>query len=112
MSGQLTVRVAGLGTWRLPRWLLADLNRFDTEIEEAVAVGDGARATRFLKQLVANVTEQGEPVTTFPDEASDPESGANAAPRVDLELPSSAATLEQLEKWLANTPLEDGFLPD
>lgn len=98
MSKQLSVRVPGLGTWLLSHSVLSELNRFDTEIETAVADGDGVRARKFLEDLVAHVTEYGE--------------RSELGDRVDVVLPSSAATLSELEVWLAVTPLEDGLLPD
>lgn len=98
MSRQLTIGVPGLGVWLLSRSDLVELNRYDSEIESAVALGDAVRARRYLEELVAHVTEHGE--------------RTEVVGRPDIALPESTSSLADLEQWLAVTPLEDGLVPD
>ncbi|AQS69961.1 PspA-associated protein PspAA [Streptomyces pactum] len=91
----MIVRIMGEGQLTLADSRLTELNQLDDELLAEMDNGDGPGFRATLQALLAKVRELGEPV---PDDFLEPS---------DLILPSSDATLEQVQELLS----DDGLIP-
>ena len=93
----MIVRILGEGQWRIEDAVVADLNRLDDQVEEAVQTGDEAELTKALHALLEEVRTQGQPVPD--DELSDS----------DLILPAADSTLVDVRELLDAS--DQGLIP-
>lgn len=93
----MIVRILGEGQWRIEDAVVADLNRLDDEVEQAVGTGDQAELDRALHALLEEVRTQG--ATVPDDELSDS----------DLILPAADSTLEDVRALLDAS--DEGLIP-
>ena len=91
----MIVRIATVGQYRLDDDIIADLQRFDDEIEEAVSGSDNEAFQELLQQMHDLVTEKG---TALLDEE---------IVTSDVILPPPDETLEEAQKLLGT----EGFVP-
>ena len=84
----MIVRILGEGQWRIDGTIVADLNRLDDEVEDAVKTGDEAELASALHALLEEVRSQGEAVAD--DELFDSE----------LILPAADSTLADVRALL------------
>ena len=93
----MIVRILGEGQWRIEDAVVADLNRLDDEVEDAVKTGDQDELDTALHALLDEVRTQGQPL---PDaELSDS----------DLILPAAGSTLEDVRELLSAS--DEGLIP-
>jgi hypothetical protein len=94
----MIVRILGEGQWRVPDGAVADLNRLDDDVEQAVATNDEAELTAALHRLLQEVRGLG---TRVPDdELSDSE----------LILPAADSTLDDIRALLSSST--EGLIPN
>ena len=91
----MIVRIATVGQYRLDDDIIADLQRFDDEIEEAVSGSDSELFQQLLQQMHELVTQKG---TALLDEE---------IVTSDVILPPPDETLEEAQKLLGT----EGFVP-
>ncbi|WP_217145532.1 hypothetical protein [Streptomyces sp. AC627_RSS907] len=91
----MIVRIMGEGQLTLADERLAELDKLDDELLAEMENGDGPGFRATLQALLAKVRELGEPL---PDDSLEPS---------DLILPSSDATLEEVQEMLS----DDGLIP-
>ena len=91
----MIVRIATVGQYRLDDDIIAELQRFDNEIEEAVSGSDNEAFQELLQQMHDLVTEKG---TALLDEE---------IVTSDVILPPPDETLEEAQKLLGT----EGFVP-
>ena len=91
----MIVRIATVGQYRLDDDIIADLQRFDDEIEEAVSGSDSELFQQLLQRMHDLVTQKG---TALSDEEIVPS---------DVILPPPDETLEEAQKLLGT----EGFVP-
>ncbi len=91
----MIVRIATVGQYRLDDDIIAELQRFDDEIEEAVSGSDNEAFQELLQQIHDLVTEKG---TALLDEE---------IVTSDVILPPPDETLEEAQKLLGT----EGFVP-
>ena len=94
----MIVRILGEGQWRIEDAVVADLNRLDDEVEDAVQTGDESELARALHALLEEVRAQGQVVPD--DDLSDS----------DLILPAAGSTLEDVRALLSSS--DDGLIPN
>ena len=94
----MIVRILGEGQWRIEDAVVADLNRLDDQVEEAVGTGDQAELDAALHALLEEVRTQGQPLPD--DELSDS----------DLILPAAGSTLEDVRELLISS--DEGLIPN
>ena len=94
----MIVRILGEGQWRIEDAVVADLNRLDDEVEDAVKTGDQAELDGALHALLEEVRTQGQPLPD--DELSDS----------DLILPAAGSTLEDVRELLRSS--DEGLVPN
>ena len=93
----MIVRILGEGQWRIADDVVADLNRLDDSVEEAVRTGDQAELATALQALLEEVRTQGQVVPD--DELSDS----------DLILPAADSTLDDVRELLDAS--DQGLIP-
>jgi hypothetical protein len=93
----MIVRILNEGQWRIEAAVVADLNRLDDKVEEAVANGNEAELAGALHALLEEVRAVGTPVPD--DELSDSE----------LILPAADSTLEDIRALLDSS--DQGLIP-
>ena len=93
----MIVRILGEGQWRIADDVVADLNRLDDSVEEAVRTGDQAELATALHALLEEVRTQGQVVPD--DELSDS----------DLILPAADSTLDDVRELLDAS--DQGLIP-
>jgi len=93
----MIVRILGEGQWRIEQDVVADLNRLDDQVEDAVQTGDEAELATALHALLEEVRTQGQPVPD--DELSDS----------DLILPAADSTLVDVRELLSSS--DQGLIP-
>ena len=91
----MIVRIATVGQYRLDDDIIADLQQFDDEIEEAVSGSDSEVFQQLLQRMHDLVTQKG---TALSDEEIVPS---------DVILPPPDETLEEAQKLLGT----EGFVP-
>ena len=91
----MIVRIATVGQYRLDDDIIADLQRFDDEIEEAVSGSDSELFQQLLQRMHDLVTQKG---TALSDEEIVPS---------DVILPPPDETLEEAQRLLGT----EGFVP-
>jgi PspA-Associated protein len=89
------VRILGEGQFRVDDAATTELNRFDTELEQAVNSNDGAAFAAVLRGLIDQVRAQGSPLPTDSLEES------------DLILPHPDSSMDEVRKMLT----DDGLIP-
>ena len=94
----MIVRILGEGQWRVQDGAVADLNRLDDAVEDAVATNDEAELADALRALLDEVRTVGTPVAD--DELSDSE----------LILPAADSTLDDIRALLSST--DEGLIPN
>jgi hypothetical protein len=94
----MIVRILGEGQWRVEDGAVADLNRLDDAVEDAVATNDEAELAGALRALLDEVRTLGTPVAD--DELSDSE----------LILPAQDSTLDDIRALLSST--DEGLIPN
>jgi PspAA-like protein len=94
----MIVRILGEGQWRVEDGAVADLNRLDDAVEDAVATDDEAELAGALHALLEEVRTLGTPVAD--DELSDSE----------LILPAADSTLDDIRALLSST--DEGLIPN
>ena len=93
----MIVRILNEGQWRIEDGAVADLNRLDDAVEDAVATNDEAELASALNALLQEVRTQG---TRVPDdELADSE----------LILPAADSTIEEIRELL--TASDEGLIP-
>ena len=93
----MIVRILGEGQWRIEQDVVADLNRLDDQVEDAVQTGHEAELATALHALLEEVRTQGQPVPD--DELSDS----------DLILPAADSTLVDVRDLLNAS--DQGLIP-
>lgn len=93
----MIVRILGEGQWRIEQAVVADLNRLDDQVEDAVQKGDEAELATALHALLEEVRTQGQQVPD--DELSDS----------DLILPAADSTLVDVRQLLSSS--DQGLIP-
>ena len=93
----MIVRILGEGQWRVEDGAVADLNRLDDAVEDAVATNDEAELAGALRALLDEVRTLGTPVAD--DELSDSE----------LILPAADSTLDDIRALLSSS--DEGLIP-
>ncbi|GAA1437348.1 hypothetical protein GCM10009616_38960 [Microlunatus lacustris] len=93
----MIVRILGEGQWRIEQDVVADLNRLDDQVEDAVQTGDEAELATALHALLEEVRTQGRPLPD--DELSDS----------DLILPAADSTLVDVRELLSSS--DQGLIP-
>ncbi|CAA9298909.1 MAG: hypothetical protein AVDCRST_MAG48-1154 [uncultured Friedmanniella sp.] len=93
----MIVRILGEGQWRIEDAVVADLNRLDDEVEDAVKTGDQDELDTALHALLDEVRTQGQPLPD--EELSDS----------DLILPAAGSTLEDVRELLSAS--DEGLIP-
>ena len=94
----MIVRILGEGQWRVQDGAVADLNRLDDAVEDAVATNDEAELADALRALLDEVRTLGTPVAD--DELSDSE----------LILPAADSTLDDIRALLSSS--DEGLIPN
>ena len=94
----MIVRILGEGQWRVQDGAVADLNRLDDAVEDAVATNDEAELAEALRALLDEVRTVGTPVAD--DELSDSE----------LILPAADSTLDDIRALLSSS--DEGLIPN
>ncbi len=94
----MIVRILNEGQWRIDEAVVADLNRLDDQVEEAVATADETKLEGALHALLEEVRSQG--VAVPDDELSDS----------DLILPAADSTLDDLRDLLSGS--DEGLVPN
>ena len=94
----MIVRILGEGQWRVQDGAVADLNRLDDAVEDAVATNDEAELADALRALLDEVRTVGTPVAD--DELSDSE----------LILPAQDSTLDDIRALLSSS--DEGLIPN
>jgi hypothetical protein len=94
----MIVRILNEGQWRIDEAVVADLNRLDDQVEQAVATGDESKLDEALHALLEEVRSQG--VAVPDDELSDS----------DLILPAAGSTLDDVRELLNAT--DEGLVPN
>ena len=94
----MIVRILGEGQWRVQDGAVADLNRLDDAVEDAVATNDEAELADALRALLDEVRTVGTPVAD--DELSDSE----------LILPAADSTLDDIRALLSSS--DEGLIPN
>jgi hypothetical protein len=89
------VRILGEGQFSIDDTATAELNKLDTELEDAVNRGDEAGFSAALAALLARVRAEGSPV---PSDSLEPS---------DLILPPPDASMEEVRKMLT----DEGLIP-
>ena len=93
----MIVRILNEGQWRIEDGAVADLNRLDDAVEDAVATNDEAELASALHALLQEVRTQG---TRVPDdELADSE----------LILPAADSTIEEIRELLTSS--DEGHIP-
>jgi hypothetical protein len=93
----MIVRILGEGQWRVEDGAVADLNRLDDAVEDAVATDDEAELATALHRLLQEVRAVGTRVAD--DELSDSE----------LILPAADSTLDDIRALLSSS--DEGLIP-
>jgi ribonuclease HI len=93
----MIVRILNEGQWRIEDGAVADLNRLDDAVEEAVTTNDEAELASALNALLHEVRTLGTPVPD--DELADSE----------LILPAADSTIEEIRELL--TASDEGLIP-
>ena len=93
----MIVRILGEGQWRIEQEVVADLNRLDDQVEDAVQTGDEAELATALHALLEEVRTQGQRVPD--DELSDS----------DLILPAADSRLVDVRQLLSSS--DQGLIP-
>jgi len=94
----MIVRILNEGQWRIDEGVVADLNRLDDAVEDAVATGDEAELAAALGALLAEVRFAGSRIAD--DELFDSE----------LILPAADSTLEDIRELLSTSG--EGLVPN
>ena len=94
----MIVRILGEGQWRGQDGAVADPNRLDDAVEDAVATNDEAELADALRALLDGVRTVGTPVAD--DELSDSE----------LILPAADSTLDDIRALLSSS--DEGLIPN
>ena len=94
----MIVRILNEGQWRIDEAVVADLDRLDDEVEEAVNTGDEPKLEGALHALLEEVRTQG--VAVPDDELSDS----------DLILPAADSTLDDVRQLLDAS--DEGLVPN
>lgn len=94
----MIVRILGEGQWRVQDGAVADLNRLDDAVEDAVATNDEAELADALRALLDEVRTVGTPVAD--DDLSDSE----------LILPAADSTLDDIRALLSSS--DEGLIPN
>ena len=94
----MIVRILTEGQWRIDEAVVADLDRLDDEVEEAVNTGDEPKLEEALHALLEEVRTQG--VAVPDDELSDS----------DLILPAADSTLDDVRQLLDAS--DEGLVPN
>lgn len=94
----MIVRILNEGQWRIEDGAVADLNRLDDAVEDAVRTGDEAELASALGALLAEVRSAGSALAD--DELHDSE----------LILPAADSTLEDIRELLSTS--DQGLIPN
>ena len=94
----MIVRILNEGQWRIDETVVADLDRLDDQVEEAVTNGDEPKLEEALHALLEEVRSQG--VAVPDDELFDS----------DLILPAADSTLDDVRQLLDAS--DEGLVPN
>ena len=95
----MIIRILSEGQYLVDDEAMAQLNRYDAEVEAAVRAGDQEKLTAALTKLLEQVRELGEQV---PDDIL-----ADS----DEILPDASATVDEVRAWLDEAGSGEGLLP-